>query len=127
MCLLYTEAVKSAIAVRVQATSCPRQDKGEEGVSVPPGQHCARSTCSCVAAACRIQPGDFLGMFASGAWLGAAPVVAVEAVDRPDLPANVASKSLPLLDLSPSATSTAYYNATLGVRGPPRTPCAGQA
>lgn len=68
--------------------------------------------------ACRIQPGDFLGMFAGGAWLGAAPVAATEPVDRPDLAANVASKSLPLLDLSPGSASTVYYNITLGVRGP---------
>ena len=65
---------------------------------------------------CRIQPGDFLGMFAGGAWLGAAPVAATEPVDRPDLAANVASKSLPLLDLTPGSASTAYFNVTLGVR-----------
>ena len=57
-------------------------------------------------------------MFAGGAWLGAAPVTATAPVDRPDLPANVASKSLPLLDLGPSSASTVYYNVTLGVRGP---------
>ena len=57
-------------------------------------------------------------MFAGGAWLGAAPVAATEPVDRPDLAANVASKSLPLLDLAPGSASTAYYNVTLAVRGP---------
>ncbi|KAK9819182.1 hypothetical protein WJX81_004272, partial [Elliptochloris bilobata] len=60
-----------------------------------------------------IMPNDFLGMFSGGTWLGAAPVAAVVAVDRPDLPAGQTSRSLPLLDLKPGSAITSYFNVTV--------------